>query len=221
MENSSLIQRFVNGKGTAFAERCLLCMAITVACIFYSFEDHYPHSDLIRIALFCLMAAVWFVSAAESGKDKKPAFPVFMCIYWVLPYIFTLYYSVRDNVKHYLKPLSFINRVCKDLLFLPFEEVSKRLGIGSLPAMFGFFLCVAVFYVFGVMLRGRHDKAYIPQRMKTAGDNDTYETEREQNIDNNDDLEENTDNDNKETEDYSDLDALIFSLENKNDSDRL
>lgn len=172
MENDSLLKRFVNEKKVSAAEKMMLCVIASLSALFYWHENHIPHAGMIKLFVFGVMAAVWIWCAVISGRDRKASFPVFMCIYWMLPYAFAFYYPHRDNVRHYSKALSFINRISKEIAFSPFSEVSVRTGISINILITIFLLCIVFFYVFGYLIRCRYEKAFPAKRTETQ-DNDT------------------------------------------------
>ena len=163
MENDSLIKRFVNGSKASIPEIIMLCAAASLSAMFYYHEDHIPHSGYMKLAAFCVMAAVWIWSAVICGKDKRASFPLILCIYWTVPYAFTFYYDARDNVRNYSKALSFLNRVSTDIAFSPFKEISRTARMDLNIVITVFLFTVIVFYMFGFLIRCRCDKAF-PQK---------------------------------------------------------
>ena len=171
-ETTSLLNRFVKRKSASPTEKMLLCAAISLSGTFYRYEEHFPHSGRIRNTVFLLMIMTWICCAVNSDKDRRGFFPIFICIYWLVPYIFTFCYAARDNVKHYIKAFSFINRIAKDIVFAPFTQAVRSLNIGVNIMLTGFLFLIIAFYMFGFFLSLLNEKAYVPQRFKAADEQD-------------------------------------------------
>ena len=169
MENGSLLKRFVNEKKISVIEKMILCVIASLSAVFYWHENHFPHAGAIRAAVFFVMAAVWIWCAVLTGRDRKASYPVFMCIYWIVPYAFAFYYPLRDNVRHYSKPLSFLNRISTEVAFSPFAEISVRSGIPINTLITIFLFCIVAFYMLGFLIRCRYEKAF-PEKKKSAED---------------------------------------------------
>ncbi|MBQ4311236.1 MAG: hypothetical protein II773_06580 [Oscillospiraceae bacterium] len=168
MKENSLLKRFVKEKKVSDAEKMILCVIVSLSAMFYWHENHIPHAGIIRLFLTGVMAAMWIWCAVISGRDKKASFPVFMCIYWMIPYAFAFYYPHRDNVRHYSKALSFVNRISKDIAFSPFSELSARTGVSITVLITVFLFCVVCCYILGYFIRYRYDKAFPAKKTGTA-----------------------------------------------------
>ena len=178
MENVRFIQRFVNGRKVSFIEKILLCVMASLSCMFYYYEDHLSHSGVIKLAVFCVMILVWLWCALISGRDKKMSFPVFSCIYWSVPYIFSAYYSFRDNVKHYSKALSFLNRTSSALTYAPFGNTEEITEISAESQMMILLALIIGVYFLGYYVSSLCEKAY-PENDKDNSETDRNDDEHE------------------------------------------
>ena len=128
MVKNSFINNFILSKKHSIGENAFLCIAATLTPAFLSYDSYYGFLDLLKPFLAVLIFLVWAWCAFSSGKDKKPLFLVFAGVYWIVPYIYMLFYSARDNVAHYSKVLSFLNKSADVLFNRPFKLLTDYSG---------------------------------------------------------------------------------------------
>lgn len=110
------IKNSVLNKKNTLAENIVLCLAITLSSAFFWFDNYYGFMSVLRIVVAVMLFVVWLWCGFISGKNQSWGFLVFTAAYWAIPYLYMLFYSMRDNVKGYSKWLSLLNKFC-DLLF--------------------------------------------------------------------------------------------------------
>ena len=119
--------RFMLSRKNSTLENILLCAAISLAGSFVFFEHSNSLVDAARPFVTVLIFVTWAVCGFSSGKNKSIGFAVFGGAYWLIPYLYMLYYSGRDNVRGYSKWLSLLNKYA-DLLFnKPFEAAAEKM----------------------------------------------------------------------------------------------
>ena len=128
MVKNSFINNFILSKKHSIGENAFLCIAATLTPAFLSYDSYHGFLDLLKPFLAVLIFLVWAWCAFSSGKDKKPLFLVFAGVYWIVPYIYMLFYSARDNVAHYSKVLSFLNKSADVLFNRPFKLLTDYAG---------------------------------------------------------------------------------------------
>ena len=122
-----VFSRFMLSRKNSTLENILLCAAISLAGSFVFFEHRNSLVDAARPFVTVLIFVTWAVCGFSSGKNKSIGFAVFGGAYWLIPYLYMLYYSGRDNVRGYSKWLSLLNKYA-DLLFnKPFEAAAEKM----------------------------------------------------------------------------------------------
>ncbi|MGN0578782.1 MAG: hypothetical protein ACI4J4_09185, partial [Ruminiclostridium sp.] len=120
-----VFSRFMLSKKNSALENTLLCAAISLAGSFIFFERSNSMVDAARTFVTILIFVTWAVCGFSSGKNKRIGFAIFGGAYWLVPYLYMLFYSSRDNVRGYSKWLSLLNKTA-DLLFnKPFEAAAE------------------------------------------------------------------------------------------------
>ncbi len=120
-----VFSRFMLSKKNSALENILLCAAVALAGSFIFFERSNSMVDAARPFVTVLIFVTWAVCGFASGKNKSIGFAIFGGAYWLVPYLYMLYYSSRDNVRGYSKWLSLLNKTA-DLLFnKPFEAAAE------------------------------------------------------------------------------------------------
>lgn len=129
----SPLELFVKARKNTLPENIWVCVAAALTSTFYFYEYQYESFAHIRRPLLLIMTAVifviWIVCSLFSGRDGRFGFAVFTFLYWELPFVYTLYYAGRNNVKHYNKWLSLLNKICTAMLCNPFSEASEKINM--------------------------------------------------------------------------------------------
>ena len=129
----SPLELFVKARKSTLPENIWVCVAAALTSTFYFYEYQYESFAHIRRPLLLIMTAVifviWIVCSLLSGRDGRFGFAVFTFLYWELPFIYTLYYAGRNNVKDYNKWLSLLNKICTAMLCNPFSEASEKINM--------------------------------------------------------------------------------------------
>ncbi len=131
MLGSRLLRSFMENRRYNAAERIMMCALIALSGTFFYYDYYQSFADIARIVITVLIFAIWFYCALCAGKDKQWGFITFGYLYWVIPYIYMLYYSSRDNVRGYSKWLSLFNKIADMIFAKPFEFVAGKLGTDS------------------------------------------------------------------------------------------
>ncbi len=129
---TGLLERFVKSGKNTLSENIIVCIAAALAGTFYFYEYYYEvqiqiHSTLCLL-ITAVIAVIWLVCAAKSGKDGKLGFIIFAFLYWTTPYLYILYYASRDNIRNFNEWLAILNRAAKAILYNPFYEAAEKLG---------------------------------------------------------------------------------------------
>ena len=111
-----IFSRFVLSGKNSTLENILLCLAVSLAGSFMFFEHYKAFMDTVRPLVTVLIFVTWAVCGFASGKKKSIGFAVFGGAYWLIPYLYMLFYSARDNVRGYSKWLSLLNKTADMLL---------------------------------------------------------------------------------------------------------
>ena len=120
-----VFSRFMLSRKNSTLENILLCAAVALAGSFIFFERSNSLVDAARPFVTVLIFVTWAVCGFSSGKNKSIGFAIFGGAYWLVPYLYMLFYSSRDNVRGYSKWLSLLNKFA-DLLFnKPFEAAAE------------------------------------------------------------------------------------------------
>lgn len=126
MLGSRIFKSFMENRSFNAAERIMMCAFIALSGTFYFYDFYQSFSDIARVVITALIFLVWFWCALCAGKDKQFGFIIFGYLYWVIPFVYTLYYNSRDNVRGYSKWLSLFNKIADMLFVKPFEFVSAK-----------------------------------------------------------------------------------------------
>lgn len=101
MLNSDAIKKFVLDRRNSLFENIALCVAITLTSAFFSYDTYYFFLDFLRPVVSVLLMFIWLWCGFKSGIHKKWGFLAFTAAYWLVPYLYMLYFSSRDNIKDY------------------------------------------------------------------------------------------------------------------------
>lgn len=61
------------------------CIAISLTCSFYFFEEFQPYMDVLRAGLCALFAFAWLWYTAANAYRHKAGFFLFFAAYWTQP----------------------------------------------------------------------------------------------------------------------------------------
>lgn len=125
---NKFMNKLLFGKSNNLFENIVLCLAITLTCAFYYYDRYNSFMDAGRVIVAVLIFLVWIIGAFSSGKGKQWGFLIFTGSYWLIPHLYMLYYSGRDNLRDYNKYLSLINKISDILVNKPFEFLSEKTG---------------------------------------------------------------------------------------------
>lgn len=177
MLSGKILDGYMNTKRYNTAERILFCAAIALTGTFYYFDRFNSFMGFGRFAVALLIFAVWFWSAFSAGKDRQTGFIAFAYLYWTIPYLYTLWYGTRDNIREYSKWLALLNRISSYIFFKPFEEFGKMLNIGSDVLVCILLIVTAVLFITGITL----SIVYSKRRFAATNRSSTAETPNEEN----------------------------------------
>ncbi|MCR4779629.1 MAG: hypothetical protein K5876_00895, partial [Ruminiclostridium sp.] len=128
--NFSPLELFRKARRNTLPEQIWACVAAALTATFYFYEYQFESVLHIRTPLLLCMAAaifvIWTICSFSSGRSEQFGFAIFTFIYWGFPFIYTLYYSGRDNLKHYNKWLSMLNKSMTAVLCNPFSEAAAK-----------------------------------------------------------------------------------------------
>lgn len=130
MLNSNVIKKFVLGRKNSLLENIILCLVITLASAFFWFDNYHGFMGILRAVVSVLLVFIWLWCGFLSGKDKKWGFLIFAGAYWLVPYLYMLYYSARDNIKDYNAIITMLYNFA-DLLFdKPLKTIAEHTNCG-------------------------------------------------------------------------------------------
>ncbi len=156
----SPMELFIKARKNTLPEQIWVCIAAALTSTFYFYEYQYEAHAPIRAPFLLFMTAVifviWIICSFFSGRDGRFGFAIFTFLYWGLPFVYTLYYAGRDNVRNYDKWLSLINKIAGAMLCNPFSEASGRLNIAP-QAMAALLVLISLAcYIGGLLLKHRY-----------------------------------------------------------------
>lgn len=152
MLNSNAVKNFVLNKKNTLSENIFLCLAVTLTCAFFYYDNYYGFMGVLRVICAVLLFVVWVWCSFLSGKNNSWGFLIFTAVYWAAPYIYMLFYGMRDNVRGYSKWLSMFNKI-SDLLFVkPFGCIADSTGWGIYSLVLTLIAMVILAYVVGTNL---------------------------------------------------------------------
>lgn len=165
---SKYISKLLFGKSNSLLENIVLCLAITLACAFMYYDRYNSFMGTVRTVLSVLIFVIWIIGAFSSGKGKKWGFLIFTGLYWLIPHLYMIFYSMRDNVKGYSKWLSLCRKSADILVNKPFSALSESTGTGEY--IFVIALCVIVVssYFIGVNLKSALNIPKIPPEQEDS-----------------------------------------------------
>lgn len=101
MSIDSALKKFLLEKKNSLLENIMLCLAITLTSAFFWYDNYYFFMDFLRAVVSVLVVVSWLWCGFLSGRDRKWGFLVFAGAYWLVPYLYMLYFSSRDNIADY------------------------------------------------------------------------------------------------------------------------
>lgn len=175
-----LFTRFMLSRKNSALENILLCAAISLAGSFVFFERSNSLVGAARPFVTVLIFVTWAVCGFASGKNKSIGFVVFGGAYWLIPYLYMLFYSSRDNVRGYSKWLSLLNKFA-DLLFnKPFEAAAEEMHTGIWLLVVTLVIVTGSAYFIGMNLHSIYESgAYISAQGADSSEKDNDEENSE------------------------------------------
>ena len=172
---AGLLEKFVKCRKNTLAENIFICLAAALAGTFYFYEYYYGARihNILCVLITVVLAAVWLVCSALSGKEKKIGFIIFAFLYWSIPYVYTLWYSSRDNLHDYNKWLAMSNRIAKALLCNPFDTAAEKTGTTSVVYAAVLLVLVMAVYVAAFLIREKYDKTASLAETDRGGEDET------------------------------------------------
>ncbi len=170
----SPLDLFLKARKNTLPENILVCMAAALTSTFYFYEYQYEKFFPIREPiLLCMTGAIfliWISCSFFAGRDGRFGFAVFTFVYWAVPFVYTLYYAGRDNVRQYNKWLSLINKAFTAMLSNPFSTVAEKTN--TVPQTYAALLVMIslAVYMLGFFIMRRLDEKY-------GDDNGNYDGE--------------------------------------------
>lgn len=150
MLNGNALKNFVLNKKNNLTENIVLCLAITLSSAFFYFDNYYGFMGILRVIVAVMLFIVWTWCGFLSGKNKSWGFLVFTAAYWAIPYLYMLFYSMRDNVRGYSKWLSLFKKI-SDLLFdKPLRMVADFAKCDTYILILALIALVVLAYIIGV-----------------------------------------------------------------------
>ncbi len=121
---SGAIKKFVLGKQNSLLENICICVAVNLASAFIWFDNYYFYSDFLSAVTSVLLVLMWLWCGFISGKSKQWGYLVFTGAYWLLPYLYMLYYSARDNIKNYNGVLELMYKFSRLIFEMPLRTIA-------------------------------------------------------------------------------------------------
>ena len=150
---SKYISKLLFGKNNSLLENIILCLAITLACAFTYYDRYNSFMGVTRAVLSVLIFMIWIIGAFSSGKGRKWGFLIFTGLYWLIPHLYMVFYSGRDNVRGYSKWLSLCNKSADILVNKPFTALSESTGTEEYIFVIILGVIVVSAYFIGVNLK--------------------------------------------------------------------
>lgn len=159
MMKIGLLERFIKGKTNSLSENIIVCVgtALTGTFYFYEYRCGEELRSVIGMTVSVLIAVIWMICAATSGRDEKIGFVIFSFLYWSVPYIYTLWYESRDNLMDYNKWLSMSNRAAVAVLTNPFSAAAEKFGTSPVILAAILLILVMLAYISGLLVKRRYD----------------------------------------------------------------
>lgn len=149
MLNSRVIIDYLLNRKNSLLENILMCLATTLTCAFFWYDDYYNFMSILRPVASVLLVVSWLWCGFLSGKDKKWGFLVFSGAYWLIPYLYGLWYKARDNNQGYNAFLS-LSYKFSDLLFdKPMQSIAEFTHCGVYIWVLSLMILVCTVYFVG------------------------------------------------------------------------
>ena len=203
-----VFSRFMLSRKNSALENILLCAAVALAGSFIFFERSNSMVDAARPFVTVLIFVTWAVCGFASGKNKSIGFAIFGGAYWLVPYLYMLFYSSRDNVRGYSKWLSLLNKIA-DLLFnKPFEAAAEDMHTEIWMLVVTLVIVTGSAYFIGMNLHSIYEsRVDVSLQSVKISENDEDEGKTEEdNISESDRNDNNYDNDDNYENDENDGD---------------
>ncbi len=123
---NKFVEKYLFGKSNSLTENIVLCIAVTLASAFVYFDRYNGFAGALRALLAVVIFAGWIAAGFSCGKNRKFGFLIFTGAYWLIPNLYMLFYSLRDNVRGYSKWLSMFNKTADILVCKPFGFIAEK-----------------------------------------------------------------------------------------------
>lgn len=123
---NKFVEKYLFGKSNSLTENIVLCIAVTLASAFVYFDRYNGFAGALRALLAVVIFVGWIAAGFSCGKNRKFGFLIFTGAYWLIPNLYLLFYSLRDNVRGYSKWLSLLNKTADILVCKPFGSIAEK-----------------------------------------------------------------------------------------------
>lgn len=158
MLKNKLLKAFAESKPHNTAERILMCAFIMLAGTFYFYDYYQPFSDAARLIISLLIFITWFYCGLFAGKDKQWGVLIFSYLYMAVPYVYTIFYNSRDNVRNYSKHLSLVNKIADMLFNKPLAAFADKLDTSPQVLMCVVLVGTVTLFFIGLAIIWRYEK---------------------------------------------------------------
>lgn len=112
----TFFKSFLMSRKNSLLENIVLCLAVTLASAFFQYDNYNFFMGVLRAVVSVMLFIAWLWCGFLSGRDRKWGFLVFAGAYWLVPYLYMLFYGMRDGRTHYDNILE-LSYKFSDLLF--------------------------------------------------------------------------------------------------------
>lgn len=123
---NKIVEKLLFEKNNNLLENIALCLAVTLASAFVYYDRYNGFAGALRALLVAMIFIGWVVAGYSSGRKRKYGFLIFTGAYWLIPNLYMIFYSLRDNVRGYSKWLSLINKTADLLVCKPFGFIAEK-----------------------------------------------------------------------------------------------
>lgn len=177
----SPLELFIKARKNTLPEQIWVCVAAALTATFYfyeyQYEQHFPVREPFLLCMAAVIFVVWIICSLFSGRDGRFGFAIFTFAYWGLPFVYTLFYAGRDNVRGYDKWLSLLNKIATALLCNPFSEASGKMNMAPQAMAAALVFISLIAYMGGFFLKrwytAKHDKSGEGYEGEYIADEDT------------------------------------------------
>lgn len=123
---NKIVEKFLFGKNNSLLENIVLCVAVTLASAFVYYDHYNSFAGVLRVLLVAMLFIGWIAAGFSSGRKRKYGFLIFTGAYWLIPNLYMIFYSLRDNVRGYSKWLSLLNKTADILVCKPIGFIAEK-----------------------------------------------------------------------------------------------